>query len=113
MSDEDDEDEEDGDDAESSFNNSPLRGKTEKTKFHHPEPVIGLRDEDMTIDEVDADETMTLGSDGEQSEEDDDEDEQDASKNGKEGKAGSATPEKAPDAADLLAEEMDKLDVKK
>ncbi|KAI4526081.1 hypothetical protein K525DRAFT_189954 [Schizophyllum commune Loenen D] len=45
--------------------------------------------------------------------EDDDEDEQDASKNGKGGKAGSATPEKAPDAADLLAEEMDKLDVKK
>ena len=45
--------------------------------------------------------------------EDDDEDEQDASKNGKEGKTGSATPEKAPDAADLLAEEMDKLDVKK
>ncbi|KAL1760063.1 hypothetical protein FB107DRAFT_270458 [Schizophyllum commune] len=43
--------------------------------------------------------------------EDDDEDEQDASKNGKSDKAGSATPEKAPDAADLLAEEMDKLDV--
>ena len=45
--------------------------------------------------------------------EDDDEDEQDASKNGKEAKPGSATPEEAPDAADLLAEEMDKLDVKK
>lgn len=72
----DDDDDDDEDDAESSYNKSPLSGKAEKAKFHHPEPVIGLRDEDMTIDEVDADETMTLGSEGEQSEQDENEHEE-------------------------------------
>lgn len=80
--DEEDEDEEDEDedeeDVESSFDDStrsPLGHKLKKTSFHHPEPVIGLRDEDMTIDQVDADETMTIGSSDEQSEEDEEEDE--------------------------------------
>lgn len=73
---------EDDEDEESSFDesvHSPLGRKAEKTKIDHPEPVIGLRDEDMTIDEMDADDTMTVDSEEEQSDEDEDEGEEETS----------------------------------
>lgn len=54
---------------------SPLKYKTlskaEKEKLRSGSSVIGLRDEDMGIDELDADETMTAGGISEEDDEDD------------------------------------------
>ncbi|THH12142.1 hypothetical protein EW145_g161 [Phellinidium pouzarii] len=58
---------------------SPLRpkvlSKSEKKRLGSGPPIIGLRDEDMAIDEMDADETMTIGDDDEDEDDEDEEEE--------------------------------------
>ncbi|KAI5119917.1 hypothetical protein M0805_000882 [Coniferiporia weirii] len=69
---------------EISVGDSPLNrkalSKTEKKRLESGPSVIGLRDQDMMIDEVDADETMTIGGDDDDDEEDgEDEEDEDES----------------------------------